>query len=229
MFKVEVHPLFQSFYQNNLSLLQAIYNEIKHTNYTPEEQFVLRFLKLDLSSIKVVIIGQDPYPQKNAANGRSFQVNTLTSWHIPFRQVSLKNIIRNIYYSYYDEYLTFNQIKEKMLDASFPLKNPKEWFDSLENQGVLFLNLSFTCLIDKPNSHKHLWQEFSKNLIEYIDNYNPQIKWFLWGNEARSIAFLIKGIKYESNHPMMCSLKNNADFLYNRCFKETKDIINWLG
>ena len=69
-------------------------------NINPEPENVLRFLNNDLSNIKVVILGQDPYPEKGRATGRSFEVGDLHSWNDKFRQVSLKNIIRLIHKNY---------------------------------------------------------------------------------------------------------------------------------
>ena len=65
--------------------------------YTPDPSNVLRFLSLDLFAVKVLILGQDPYPQKGRATGRAFEVGGLTSWMNPFENASLRNIVRSIY------------------------------------------------------------------------------------------------------------------------------------
>lgn len=210
--------------------------ELKIGNdYTPSKEKVLRFLNLDLNKMKIVILGQDPYKPERVANGRSFQPNDLEQWTQSFKQVSLKNIIRLIHKSYnrisnYSEILSYKNLLPDIKSEKFPIKPPKEWFDSLENQGVLFLNTYLTCKINVSNSHKAIWEGFSKKLLKYISSKNPDLIWFLWGNESISNKeYIVKGKIYESRHPMMCAEKYEDDFLKCNCFKETMDIINWLG
>lgn len=204
-------------------------------NYTPESSKVLRFLNIDLNKMKVVILGQDPYKPLGVATGRSFEPADLTSWQDKFRQVSLKNIVRLIYKSLndiddYEDIPSYKEVSNKIVNGEFKIKEPKEWFDSLESQGVLFLNTTLTCKVGVSNSHKMLWENFSKELLTYISTENKDLYWFLWGREAISNKEFIKNGKiYTSNHPMMCSEKYEDDFLKGNCFKDTKDIINWLG
>lgn len=205
------------------------------TDYTPEKNKVLRFLSLNLNNAKVVILGQDPYKPERVANGRSFQPDNLEDWKKPFKQVSLKNIIRLIYKSYndiseYSNILSYKEITEKIKSGDFNIKPPKQWFDSLEQQGVLFLNTSLTCKINVSNSHKAIWENFSKELLNFISSEKSDLIWFLWGSESISNENFIKNGKvYKSRHPMMCSEKYDDDFLKCNCFKETMNIINWLG
>lgn len=183
----------------------------------------------------MIWLGQDVYPAEGVATGRSFEVGTLTDWNSTFRQVSLKNILRLIHKNYnfiedYSDIYTFSNIKKEIAENRFSISPPNKWFDSLESQGVLFLNTSFTCEIGIPNSHKEIWQEFSKKVLSYISSSNSKMIWFLWGNEAISNKKNISnGVFYESRHPMMCSGKYSNDFLKSNCFKDTMDIINWLG
>lgn len=218
-----------------ISLIQKIEHEIidSGVEYTPSAEKVLRFLQLPLNSTKVVILGQDPYPQKGVATGRAFEVGTLKSWQETFNNISLKNIIRAIYKTYKGDYLKYSEIK-KEIGLYFQLKSPDTLFSSWEEQGVLMLNTSFTCQIGKPNSHEKIWKEFTNLLLKYIAENNRNAIWFIWGNNAKSI---INGIniekKIETMHPMMCYNKpeRTEDFLFGKvnCFAETRQIINWLG
>ena len=71
------------------------------TDYNPDgEGVILRFLTTDLHKAKVIWLGQDVYPMKGVATGRSFEVGGLTDWTRPFRQVSLKNILRLLHKQY---------------------------------------------------------------------------------------------------------------------------------
>jgi len=215
--------------------IKSIENSIHETDkdFTPIAPFVLRFLERSLLNVKVLILGQDPYPQKGVATGRAFEVGTLKSWNEKFSNISLKNIIRAIYYSNKNSYLKYSEIKPK-IGAEFPLDPPYELFVNWEKQGVLLLNTSFTCETGNSNSHEKLWKSFTIKLLEYIASYNSQIIWFLWGNNAKFIVEDIN-IKYkiESMHPMMCYDKpgRGDDFLFGKInpFLETKNLINWLG
>ncbi len=223
------HKSFDNFFTKEINeLLDKIELEIG-SNFTPNSDLILRVLNNNLDNVKVIWLGQDPYFQEGVATGRSFEPSDVTSWFDKYRQVSLKNIIRGVYKAYHNEFITYNEIKKLIMYNKFDLKNPKDWFDSLENQGVLFLNTYLTCEKNNANSHRKIWKEFSIKLIEYIYNYNKDIIWFLWGSEAKSILDVVPVKNYSSNHPMMCSEKNKEDFQFNNCFKDTKDIINWLG
>lgn len=216
-----------------ISLIKDIEKNITNSNYTPKANNVLKFLSKPLSEVKILILGQDPYPQEGVATGRAFEVGTLKSWNDKFTNVSLKNIIRSIYAVYNNKFLKYSEIK-KEIGLYFQLKSPDQLFVSWEKQGVLLLNTSFTCEIGKPNSHERIWRDFTNLLLKFISKSNKDIVWFIWGNNAKNI---IDGIsvknKIESMHPMMCYDKpgRDEDFLFGKinCFKETKDIINWLG
>lgn len=221
--------------RENVNELSKIEKEIFESNneFTPVPENVLRFLQIPLDKIKVIILGQDPYPQKGVATGRAFEVGTLKSWNEKFSNISLKNIIRAIYSAYKSKYLKYSEIK-KEIGLYFQLNSPDKLFVSWEQQGVLLLNTSFTCEIGKSNSHEKYWKHFTLSLLNYISRKNKEIIWFLWGNNAKTI---VEGVeiknKIESMHPMMCYDKpgRDDDFLFGKvnAFYETKTMINWLG
>jgi uracil-DNA glycosylase len=217
----------------NQYTIEKIGQAVVSSDYTPGAANVLRFLALPLGSAKVVIIGQDPYPQPGVATGRAFEVGTLTSWTEPFGQSSLKNIVRAIYKAYTGRIIRYNELKNK-LDTEFPILPPSRLFSSWENQGVLLLNTSFTCRTGEPGSHANLWREFSKKLFEYIGFFNPDLIWFLWGTHAlQATSHLPVRKAIYSAHPMLCYRKpgRDADFLFgkNNGFERTKNAINWTG
>lgn len=241
---LDYHKSWDEFLSNKIrNRINDIENKIG-ANYTPDTHNVLRFLKTDLMNVKCVWLGQDPYKSEFTLNdgtikkvsvGRAFQPGNLESWFQPFKQVSLKNIIRLIYKTYnpvinYNEIKSYKEVTEEIKRGNFKILPPQDWFDSLEKQGVLFLNTYLTCCIGESNSHKDYWVDFSRELLKYISSKRQDIVWFLWGKEAISNKELIKsGIIYESRHPMMCSEKYDDDFLKSNCFENTKNIINWLG
>lgn len=240
-----IHKSWNNFLTEDiLAELKEIENKIGDDFNPKPKENVLRFLSLDLKAINCIWLGLDPYtvPDINPDNGhslvptgRSFEVGTLKSWNDKFRQVSLKNIVRLIYKNYnniedYKDIKKFSEIQKEIQNNQFNILPPNEIFNSWESQGVLCLNAYPTCEVGKTGSHKNIWKEFSVKLLNYISLTNPNITWFLWGNEAISHKEYIKeGIIYESRHPMMCSEKYPDDFLKSDCFKNTMDKINWLG
>ena len=231
-----IHPSWNDFLTEEIMQeLENIERCIGEDCNPSNRQQILRFLAIDIKKVRVIWLGQDVYPMKGVATGRSFEVGTLESWQQPFKQVSMKNIIRLIHKDYnniddYHEIKSYEEIKKELAAGTFQMQAPKKWFDELEKQGVLFLNTSFTCEPGKPNSHKSIWADFSSGVLSYISRTNPEIVWFLWGNEAISNkVFIEQGIFYESRHPMMCSVKYENDFLKFDGFRKTMQMINWLG
>ena len=223
---------------DHIQALGCIENELGD-NYTPAKENILRFMNIDLQNIKICILGQDPYfSEVNGnlvANGRAFQPNDLLRWDQSFKQVSLKNIIRLIHKTYnsieiYEDIKKYKEIVVEINNGTFPLKQPREWFDSLETQGVLFLNRYLTTEIGTANAHRKIWDRFMVDVIRYIDQERPDMIWFLLGNEAIQCCNILKdGIIYKSRHPMMCSKIYEDDFLKADCFKKTMNQVNWLG
>lgn len=231
-----VHPSWSSFLTVEVKEeISRIEKEIGDNFNPTNSNNILMFLTVDLDKVVVIWLGQDVYPAQGVATGRCFEVGNINNWGDSFRQVSLKNIIRLIHKNYngfedYKDIKSFKDIQKEIGDGRFPIKQPKEWFNSLEKQGVLFLNSSFTCEIGKANSHHSIWEPFSRKLLQFISRQRPNMIWFLWGNEAiAKREFIQHGVFLESRHPMMCSEKYENDFLKFAGFKATMNKINWLG
>jgi uracil-DNA glycosylase len=232
--KDRVHPSWHSFLQPLVVQLLVDIEEATRcagVPLTPAAEHVLRFLSTDLSSTKVLVMGQDPYPQEGVATGRAFEVAGLTSWHETFRNTSLKNIVRALYAAKFHKFKRYKQIAEDGFSWLLP---PDALFAHWEDQGVLLLNTSFTCEVGASNSHEKLWREFSMRLFRYIADQNNQIVWFLWGNHAQQmVRSLPIQYRYETMHPMLCAQKENrpTDFLFGRVnvFAETAHLVDWYG
>ncbi|HKI88221.1 MAG TPA: uracil-DNA glycosylase [Draconibacterium sp.] len=229
-----IHSDWQPFLTNEMeNLLLRIEKNITQSNYTPSAENVLRFFELPLQTAKVIILGQDPYPQQGAATGRAFEVGNLTSWNEAFKNISLKNILRAIYKSYTGKIIIFNALKQK-LDNEFPVLPPGKLFKHWESQGVLLLNTSFTCITGKPGSHKKEWEEFTALLLHFINVQVPEITWFLWGKHAiNATQQLSLKNTVITHHPMMCydGKDRENDFLYGKVngFAQLQNDIDWTG
>ena len=141
--------------------------QIDFSTSTPLKRDVLS--ALSINELKVVILGQDPYPGKGIANGNAFAVN---------KDVKIPPSLRNI----------FMEIKE-VLGVVKTDRTLKSW----QKQGVLLLNTSLTTQIGKPNAHKNIWKDFIHDLIKSLDDKN--IIWVLWGGEAKKYKNIISSKK----------------------------------
>lgn len=203
---------------------------------TPKEDDVFKAFTLPLQRIKLVLIGQDPYPQENVATGRCFEVGGLNCWHSKIRNSSLRNIVRGLYYAVHDEYLTYSQIKQKIKRADFKILPPNILFRNWHEQGVFMLNTALTTVIDSPSAHLKFWEPFTIKTLKYIIENNREVTFLLWGSHAKKTYYtaagrLTEARAYYNNHPMICTPKNESDFLFGRInpFKATSDLINWTG
>lgn len=167
---------------------------------TPQKNDVLNFLTIDPQSIKVVILGQDPYPTKGVANGYAFAVNS----YAPIPK-SLQNIFQEIK-------ATFGKV---ITDRTL-----KHW----TNQGVLLLNTSLTTLINQPNAHQSIWKDFTLNLIKWLDS-NIKLIWVLWGNEAKKYLPLLHNQVIYDAHPSPLSVSYRKKHTFKELHKLTN--ISW--
>lgn len=165
-----------------------LWKKVKHFyqedqgNIFPEEQQIFRaFHVCPFEKVKVVILGQDPYPTKGFANGLSFSVNDDVH---PFPK-SLNNIFKEIH----DD-----------LGKSLPENgNLTRWAE----QGVLLLNTVLTVKEGTPDSHKGIgWEKFTNGVIELLSHQKKGVVFMLWGTKAREKRALIN----ENKHLVLCSV-----------------------
>ncbi|QCW20720.1 uracil-DNA glycosylase protein [Flavobacterium phage FPSV-S29] len=158
--------------------------------YYPEKQNIFRVFQKPVSEIKVVILGEEPYPIPGNANGLAFAVNSNVK--VP---VSLKNISIEL------QYEGFADVDNKQLYESKYWRTLEHW----EQQGVFLLNTALTVESGKAGSHLKYWENFTKKVIWYIASTNPCI-WLLWGKKAqmfisnmpRGTLFDVKGYSKET-------------------------------
>lgn len=221
----------ENIYKQKVTLLELKNIEKQLGEIFPLEENVLRFLQNDLDNMKAVIVGMEPYPssfEKDGnifpiATGRSFEIANVTDWNQKFKQSSLRNILKTIYYNEYGEIISLETLRNKIKNNEFPIKQPKEWFDSLEQQGVLFLNATLTVEPYNVDSHTKIWYVFMNDLIVYMSNRNPNLKWLLWGNKAKE-----RVVPHINSNAIITCHPRLAEFVNENCFAKIKDI-NWLG
>ena len=161
------------------------------------------------SDVKVVILGQDPYPTKGYAHGRCFSV--------PADVTTLPKSLQNI-------------SKELESDVGKPLLgngNLLRW----ATQGVLMLNAILTVHEGKPGSHASMgWEQFTDAVIELLGKQENPIVFILWGGFANSKKALITG----SNHlilsaPHPSPLSAYRGFFGCKHFSRTNEFLQSIG
>lgn len=149
----------------------------------PAESDVFNALKYTpLERVKVVILGQDPYPNKHHAHGLAFSIPPGE----PDIPKSLKNIL-------------------KELETDTGISAPGGTLIPWAKQGVLLLNRILTVEEGKSNSHKGIgWEDLTEDIMRVVSNRKEHVAFILWGRQAqRSKKFIdvTKHMVHESPHP----------------------------
>lgn len=156
--------------------------------FTPPLKEVFRaFEECPVNKLKVIMIGQDPYPQLGIADGLAFSCG-----HTLKPQPSLKNIFEAVDSTVYD-----NERREYNPDLT-------RW----ANQGVLLLNSALTCQIDKVGSHYAIWQEFIAYTIDILNFTDTGLIFVLMGKQAQELESLIN----QSHHVIKVSHPASAAY-----------------
>ncbi|MCD8528900.1 MAG: uracil-DNA glycosylase, partial [Chitinophagales bacterium] len=152
------------------------------TIYPPEKDIFNAFVYCPFKSIKVVLLGQDPYHNTGQAHGLSFSVQKGVK-----QPPSLQNI--------------FKEIKNDVGIDNHQHGNLEAW----ARQGVLLLNSVLTVNAHEPASHKNFgWETLTDRVIQYISKEKEHVVFLLWGAFAQQKKALIDSQKHlvlEAPHP----------------------------
>ena len=153
-----------------------------HQIFPPGKQIFSAFWHCPLPSVKVVILGQDPYHGEGQANGLSFSVAP----GIPFPP-SLLNIF-----------------KELKTDLGVPLP-PDGDLTRWAAQGVFLLNATLTVRANEAGSHQNQgWEHFMDEVIQTLSREREKLVFVLWGAFAHKKEALIDSNKHfilKAPHP----------------------------
>jgi uracil-DNA glycosylase len=155
--------------------------------YLPAGENVLRAFKQPFAGVRVLIVGQDPYPTPGHAVGLSFSVAP----EVRRLPASLVNIFRE----YSD-------------DLGYPTPTTGD-LTPWSERGVLLLNRVLTVAPGQPGSHRGQgWEEVTDQAIRALAARPQPLVAILWGRDARSLAPLLGNVPLiESAHPS----PNSAD------------------
>lgn len=188
--------------------VRLAYIEHKGSVFPKGSQIFRAFDLCPFNELKVVILGQDPYPTKGHAHGLCFSVEPDVK---PFPK-SLLNIF-----------------KEIQLDLGIPMPdngNLARWAE----QGVLLLNSSLTVEEGKPDSHKgYGWEKFTDAVIRSINEQKTGVVFILWGAKAISKESFIDPSKHlilKSVHPS--PLSAHRGFFGCKHFSKTNEFLRMM-
>jgi len=175
--------------------------------YLPAGENVLRAFKQPFDEVKVLIVGQDPYPTPGHAIGLSFSVSP----EVRRLPGSLVNIF-----------------KEYMSDLGLPHPSNGD-LTPWTQQGVLLLNRVLTVRPGKPASHRGKgWEEVTEQAIRALVARGKPLVAILWGRDARSLKPLLgEGPCIESAHPSPMSAANG--FFGSRPFSRANRLLEQQG
>jgi uracil-DNA glycosylase len=176
--------------------------------YLPAGENVLRAFKQPFAAVRVLIVGQDPYPTPGYAVGLSFSVAP----DVRRLPGSLVNIFRE-----YSE------------DLGYPTPTTGDLTPWAE-RGVLLLNRVLTVQPGKPGSHRGKgWEEVTDQAIRALAGRKTEpLVAILWGRDARTLAPLLEGIPtVESAHPSPYSAANG--FFGSRPFSRANHLLEQEG
>lgn len=199
-------------------------------NICPVKDNVFRFMNSNLNNVKCVILGMDPYPSTYikdgqrlpVATGRSFEVANIESFIDKYKQQSLANIFKALCYYKFGIKYTMGELRTYEISSKIKYIKTHEWFDQMENKGVMFLNATLTTIIGKSGAHINIWTDFMNELIRYI-NDNSTCKWLIWGNVALN---RVKGLVSDNKIVYSChpASRTNNNFIEDCCFQKIENI-----
>lgn len=175
--------------------------------YLPAGPHVLRAFQQPFDDVRVLIVGQDPYPTPGMAIGLSFAVAPDVSRLPP----SLINIFQ-----------------ELQSDLALPQPSNGD-LTPWTGQGVLLLNRALTTRPRSPGSHRGKgWEEVTEQAIRALAERGKPLVSILWGQDARSLRpFLSRYPVIESAHPSPRSA--DRGFFGSRPFSRTNDFLVQQG
>lgn len=175
--------------------------------YLPAPGRVLRAFEAPLADVRVLVVGQDPYPTPGHPVGLSFSVER-TVRPIPR---SLANI--------------YTELSSDLGIEPAPHGDLTAWSE----QGVLLLNRVLTVRPGEPASHRGKgWEIFTEAAIRALVDRGGPLVAILWGKDAQSLIPMLGSVPYlPSVHPS--PLSASRGFFGSRPFSRANDLLVGMG
>jgi uracil-DNA glycosylase len=158
--------------------------------YPPAPDIFAALHHTPFEQVRVLVLGQDPYPGAGQAHGLCFSVQT---------GVKPPASLRNIFKELHD-------------DLGHPIPKSNGSLVPWTKQGVLLLNTVLTVRAGKPLSHrKQGWETFTDAIIQAVGHKADRVVFLLWGAQAQAKKKLIDTERHcvvESAHPSPLSAQS---------------------
>jgi len=190
--------IFSSEFDNILKHLVEDANNGKR--FTPTLKKLFRaFEECPYEDLKVVFVGQDPYPQVGVADGIAFSCSGQDKLLPPLNFI-IDELERTTFPSGYDR-------KDDL----------KDW----SNQGVLLLNTALTVTIGTVTSHLKLWEPFIIYLMDMLNHNNTGLIYVYFGKKAEDWCSYVSD---DNNYKII--LKHPIGAMYNNGMWDSQDAFN---
>lgn len=168
------------------------YESLNGNYFTPTLKDMFKAFELcPYNELKVVIIGQDPYPKKGVADGIAFSCGH-TREKQPILQYLLEEVNRTVY------------------DSASVSTDPdlSRWCE----QGILMLNVALTTTVNKVGQHYLLWKPFLAYLFDKLTWENTGIVYIYMGKKAAEWKDVVNDYNYKFviTHPASAYHNNDA-------------------
>ncbi|KPL93178.1 uracil-DNA glycosylase [Vibrio splendidus] len=195
----------KEYFQSVLAFVEQQRNSGK-TIYPPQEQVFSAFDMTPFESVRVVILGQDPYHGANQAHGLAFSV-------LP--GVKIPPSLRNMY----------KELAQDIDGFEIPSHG---YLDTWASQGVLMLNTVLT--VEEAKAHSHAkcgWETFTDAIIAELNQRSEPIIFLLWGAHAQKKGQAIDENKHHvlvAPHPSPLSARRG--FFGCQHFSTTNELLS---
>ena len=198
-----MHPSWQARLSASKDLLTEIEAQlISEPQITPPPALVMRAFQEPFESVKVLLIGQDPYPTKDVACGLAFAVSDTSR-----QPQSLKNLM-------------------KELATDLPQVSNSGQLDRWSSQGVMLLNSALTTTIGAPGAHAKIWIGFTKAVIGQLDS--SSLVCLSLGEHAKKLsALIVEGEVIQATHPS--PLSASRGFFGSRIYSRVNSALQAKG
>jgi uracil-DNA glycosylase len=203
MFFSSMHPSWQSRLSSSKDLLTEIEGRLLlEPQITPPPALVMRAFQEPFESVKVLLIGQDPYPTKDVACGLAFAVSDATK-----APQSLKNLM-------------------KELATDLPQVSNSGQLARWSSQGVMLLNSALTTKVGAPGAHAKIWIGFTKAVIGQLDS--STLVCLSLGEHAKKLsAAIMEGEVIQATHPS--PLSASRGFFGSRIYSRANSALHAKG
>lgn len=207
------HNLLKGFllskdFVNILSTLENLVNDDKR--FTPPLKDVFRaFTECPLDKLRVVVVGQDPYPQLGVADGIAFSCSKKDK-----KEASLRYIHKAIAKTVYNDEVDFNSLSNDLSTWS--------------NQGILMLNTALTCEVKKIGTHIDIWSPFIAYLFDMLNSRDQELIFVFLGKKAQGYEDLVDDIRHfilKASHPASAAYNKQKEWDCSDVFNKVNGIL----